>query len=583
MTKKHKSSEQQSEATLRQRAKIIWQSTHQKSIEVPNVDLHLLVEDLQIHQIELEMQNEELQRAQTELASSQAKYFDLYELAPVGYLSVDSSHIVREANLTVGILLNCSRNKLLDRNMLLLIEPSSRSMFMQHVKKAFASDHTETCEIQLQRSPEPALWCRLDSKVIEHKPHVSQVRIIVTDISKTKITELELKSLTEDLESRVLNRTKTLLRYQEQLRSLASQVTLSEKRERHQICVELHDYLAQLLVAGRIKLVQVQNTPSNDMQQSLLNEIDEVLHQSIEYTRSLIAQLSPTMLYEFGLCKAIEWLAGKMKQYDLNVDVQIAAHDFKLDENESVLTYHAVRELLLNVVKHAKTEWASVAVQVNADQELIVTVCDQGDGFDLTILDSSKVSTAERFGLFSIQERLEGLGGRLELKSASGLGCTATLVLPLSTKRRPTNLRSDHLNVVPPSFSQVIKEKENLRRVLLVDDHAMVREGLRTLIDSHRHLEVVAEAGNGKDALELARQYHPDVVVMDVNMPVMNGIEATRRIKQEMPSICVIGLSVQEETQSCEAMKAAGAIDLLAKSGPVNNLVNAILQAVESV
>jgi len=112
----------------------------------------------------------------------------------------------------------------------------------------------------------------------------------------------------------------------------------------------------------------------------------------------------------------------------------------------------------------------------------------------------------------------------------------------------------------------------------------MVREGLRMLIDSHRDLEDVAEAGNGKDALELARQHHPDVVVIDVNMPVMNGIEATRHIKQEMSSICVIGLSsVQEETQSCEAMKAAGAIDLLAKSGPVNNLINTILQAVESV
>ncbi|GJL64855.1 MAG: hypothetical protein NPIRA04_35090 [Nitrospirales bacterium] len=529
------------------------------------------------------MPKEEIQKTQTELARLQAKYLDLYEFAPVGYLSVDSAHIVREANLTACILLNCSRNHILDHNMLVFVEPKFRSIFMQHIQKTFASDHPERCELQLHRSQGQALWCGLDSKVIIRKPDVSQVRIIVTDISKTKQTELELKSLTEDLESRVLNRTKILLRYQKQLRSLASQVTLSEKRERHQICMELHDYLAQMLVACRIKLTQAKQAFPEDTQLSSLNEIDEILDQALEYTRTLIAQLSPTILYEFGLCKAIQWLAGQMQQYHLKVDVQITAQDFQLEENESVLMYHAVRELMMNVVKHAKTERANVEVFVNTDQELHVTVWDQGVGFDLTILNRSAMSASEQFGLFNIQERLEGMGGRLELKSAPGLGCTATLVLPISKKPLPMNQPSDDIRKAEAHPPESTKWKENPFRVLLVDDHAMVREGLRTLIDSHRHLEVVAEAANGREAIEQARQFQPDVVVMDVNMPVMNGIDATRCIKHEMPSISVIGISVQDEAHSCEAMKAAGAIDLLAKSGPVNNLINTILQAVESI
>ncbi|WP_454062356.1 response regulator [Candidatus Nitrospira salsa] len=552
----------------------------QKSKHVSKDDLHSLVEDLQIHQIELEMQNEELQRTQSALQDSQAKYLDLYEFAPVGYLSVDSEHFVRDANLTSGILLNCSRNNILDHNMLVFVEPNFRPMFIQHIKKTFATNQTESCELQLHRSPEQAVWCRLDSKVIECNPHISQARIIVTEISKTKEAELKLTTLKEELEQRVLNRTKTLLRYQEQLRSLASQVTLSEKRERRQLCVELHDYLAQMLVASRIKLTKAKDS-SSDLMLPLLNEIDEILHQSLEYTRNLIAQLSPIMLYEFGLCKALQWLADQMRQYDLHVDVLILDHDFQLDENESVLMYHAVRELLLNVVKHANTDQASIEVHVTTDQELIVTVCDQGSGFDLAILDPSHTSAPEHFGLFSIQERLEGMWGRLELKSASGLGCTATLALPLATKQRPDR-KSDDIGEIEPHPPQSTRRKESLIRVLLVDDHAMVREGLRTLIESHHLLEVVAVAGNGQEAIEQARQFQPKVVVMDVNMPVMNGIEATRRIKQAWPSISVIGLSMQDESQVRESMKAAGASNLLTKSGPVDNLLNTILQTVDS-
>ncbi|GJL48944.1 MAG: hypothetical protein NPIRA01_01710 [Nitrospirales bacterium] len=579
MAKKSKQTNQESNTSLRHRAEQMWHSMPQKSKHVSKDDLHSLVEDLQIHQIELEMQNEELQRTQSELQNSQTKYMDLYEFAPVGYLSVDSEHIVREANLTAGILFNCLRQKILDHNMLVFVKPNSRSMYLQHIQKTFVSNQTESCELQLLRSPGQAVWCRLDSKVIECKPHVSQARIIVTDISKAKEAEVKLTTLTEELEHRVLNRTKTLLRYQEQLRSLASQVTLSEKRERRQLCVELHDYLAQMLVASRIKLTKAKDF-SSDLTLPLLNEIDEILHQSLEYTRNLIAQLSPTMLYEFGLCKALQWLADQMRQYDLHVDVLILDHDFQLDENESVLMYHAVRELLLNVVKHANTDQASVEVHVTTDQELIVTVCDQGSGFDLAILDPSHTSAPEHFGLFSIQERLEGMWGRLELKSASGLGCTATLVLPLATKQRPDR-KSDDMEIEPHP-PQSTRRKESLIRVLLVDDHAMVREGLRTLIESHHLLEVVAVAGNGQEAIEQARQFQPKVVVMDVNMPVMNGIEATRRIKQAWPSISVIGLSMQDESQVRESMKAAGASDLLTKSGPVDILLNTILQTVDS-
>jgi len=101
--------------------------------------------------------------------------------------------------------------------------------------------------------------------------------------------------------------------------------------------------------------------------------------------------------------------------------------------------------------------------------------------------------------------------------------------------------------------------------VLLVDDHPAVRQGLKELLAVYPDMEVIAEASDGEEAVALAQEFHPDVVLMDVNMPKLNGIEATRRIKQACPDIAVIGLSVATSPQIVDAMQDAGADILLPK------------------
>jgi DNA-binding NarL/FixJ family response regulator len=110
----------------------------------------------------------------------------------------------------------------------------------------------------------------------------------------------------------------------------------------------------------------------------------------------------------------------------------------------------------------------------------------------------------------------------------------------------------------------------------------MVREGFRTLIECDPECEVAGEAANGEDAVILARVISPDVVIMDINMPRMNGIEATRRIKQEMPHIAVIGLSVHDDRGLAATMLEAGAVSYLTKGGPAEELGRAIHAAREA-
>jgi DNA-binding NarL/FixJ family response regulator len=112
--------------------------------------------------------------------------------------------------------------------------------------------------------------------------------------------------------------------------------------------------------------------------------------------------------------------------------------------------------------------------------------------------------------------------------------------------------------------------------VLLVDDHAMVRQGLRTLLESYDDVEVVGDAANGEEAMTLVERLQPTVVVMDINMPRMNGIEATRQIRARHPTIIVVGLSVNAERENQDALRYSGGNILLTKEAAVDQLYLAI-------
>ena len=117
-------------------------------------------------------------------------------------------------------------------------------------------------------------------------------------------------------------------------------------------------------------------------------------------------------------------------------------------------------------------------------------------------------------------------------------------------------------------------------QVLLVDDHAMVRQGLRSVLDAYDDLQVVAEARDGEEAVKLVGDLHPRVVVMDINMPKMNGIDATTYIKDHWPETTVIGISINTRDGNSEAMKRAGAAAVLPKDTAVDQLHDAIVQEV---
>jgi len=389
----------------------------------------------------------------------------------------------------------------------------------------------------------------------------------------------------EQLENRVKERTQELLKSQTLLRQLASELTVAEQRERRRIATDLHDYLAQLLVCTRLKVSQSRARPMEPEVESWLSESEDILQQALTYTRTLVAQLTPMALHEFGLPAALKWLGDQMRQqHRLTVKVELDDRlSVTLPEDQSVLVFQSVRELLINVAKHARVDKASI--RVTQDESVLrIAVRDEGGGLDPGTF--SAAGHSSKFGLFSIRERMHALGGLFELLSAPGKGTTATLTLPITNIAEAKNLSSESslpkLSRQDSSLPRYSEMPSTRIRVLLVDDHAMVRQGLRSVLDAYPDVEVVGEASNGEEAVQMVERLRPSLAVMDINMPKMNGVEATAMIKARYPDTIVIGLSVQTGEEAQRAIMKAGAVVLLTKEAAVDELYRTIREVLDS-
>lgn len=245
----------------------------------------------------------------------------------------------------------------------------------------------------------------------------------VSDITERKLAEEALKKAHDELESRVRERT-------EQLSSLAAELSLVEERERRRIATELHDQVGQNLIMSKIRLGSLSPELPAEQFAAVLGEIREQITRSIEGIRTLTFQLSPPLLYEVGFEAAVEWLAEEFEgQHGLQVVFQDDGKRKPLDQEEGIALYQMIRELLVNIVKHAKAKKVRIVVEKMADAVRII-VADDGSGFD-GLQDPKLGKRNAGFGLFNIRQRIEYLGGELAIESKINGGSRVTLLFPL--------------------------------------------------------------------------------------------------------------------------------------------------------
>jgi PAS domain S-box-containing protein len=424
-------------------------------------------------------------------------------------------------------------------------------------------------------------WDWTLSPVKDASGNVEGLVFSLFESTERKRAEEALRRSREELELRVQERTAELNLRIEQLARLSTELTLTEQRERRRLAVLIHDHLQQLLVGAKIGLEVMTNRLDGDHQKKG-KEICKLVVECLKTARSLNAQLSPTILYERGLGSALKWLAETMQEtYKLDIETQIDPHTEVEREETKVLLFESVRELLFNVVKHAGAASARVEMSRDDGDGLRISVIDHGVGFDPKAM--LKNLDENHFGLFSIRERMELIGGKLEIQSSPGHGAALNLIAPtdrvITSKEAPEEAHDVSLTQTAAASAKTGKRI----RVLLVDDHIVMRQGLSSLLSEHPDIEIAGEAANGEESVQLARTLQPDVILMDISMPMMNGIDATRLIHSEFPHIRTIGLSMCDDAETEKGMSDAGAVAFVNKGAHSDDLVNAIRQSIHHV
>jgi PAS domain S-box-containing protein len=250
--------------------------------------------------------------------------------------------------------------------------------------------------------------------------HAAEIVGMWMDITEQKQNQEALHQFAATLEEEVGARTR-------QLRALAAELTMTEECERRTLAQELHDNFAQLLAAIKIKLASI----DLDSLESWVRDVEGQIDWAERSLRIVIGQLSPPILNSPGLGPILEWLAGDMERgYGIAVHVHDESAPKLLDETRRTIVYRCVRELLINVARHARVASAEVTCLADAGR-LMVAVSDEGCGFDAANVLAAR-PCATGFGLLSIRERIVSFGGSMDIHSAPGEGSTIVLMLPLS-------------------------------------------------------------------------------------------------------------------------------------------------------
>ncbi len=412
-------------------------------------------------------------------------------------------------------------------------------------------------------------------------------RIVRMAGSEMDITER--KRAHEELETKVRERTAELTRTLEQIRSvnatldhqaqqlraLTGELTMTEQRERKRFSTLLHDGLQQYLAAAKMQVGAIRGQTTDASVRETADAIEAILGEALKISRSLTLELSPPILHDGGLAAGLHWLQRWMREkHGFEVGLVLEAITEPV-EDIRILLFEAVRELLFNAAKHSRVNRANVRL-AQTDARLQIVIRDEGAGFDPEALKPSG-GDAGGFGLFTIFERLKLVGGALEIDSAPGKGSTFRLHVPVNLKT-PAVMNAERLG--PPDDASQASAVTHSIRILLADDHALFRDGLARLLSREPDIRVVGQAASGREAIALAKSVSPDVILMDISMPDVNGIEAAGIITRRHPHIRVIGLSMHDD-RARELMLGAGAVDFRTKSCPPAELIQAVRSCLE--
>lgn len=360
-----------------------------------------LEHELQVHQVELEMQNEELRHAQLDLAAARDRYVDLYDFAPVAYLTLDSDDLVVEANLTAAALLGEPREALLKHRFARFVCAADGDRWHRLRQWALQQQGPQRVELTLQPRSGAVLHGQLDCVRVTPAGAAPLLRVTLIDITQRKHAEIDRRIATTLLETR--------------------------EAERRRVARELHEELGQRLSALKMGLTSLRPQSPQAAHTQRIDEMLETLDESMMSVRRIAAELRPSMLDDLGLNAAIDWLVrDSARRLGLAIALRLPEVDPPLDERRTIALYRLLQETLAYLARHASSTEIDIELKLHR-RELVLAVHSHG---------TDAPRSADRRGagaaLQTLHQHAHLLGGRLAVDPRPGGGERHTLRLPLA-------------------------------------------------------------------------------------------------------------------------------------------------------
>lgn len=374
------------------------------------------------------------------------------------------------------------------------------------------------------------------------------------------------------------------------LRHLSGRLLQLQDEERRRIARDLHDITGQKIAVASMGLDRLNRlieslTPEA---KDTLSETRDVVRKIGEEIRTLSYLLHPPLLDECGLASAVRWYAeGFEKRSGIRLEVGIDPELPRLPVEAETTLFRVVQESLTNVHRYSGSDRAEICIS-QALGEVHLAVVDYGVGLQAGTTRASLDGAAPLgVGILGMRERLRQLGGRLDVDFAPD-GTRVSAFLPLKKIRENIAIASREDIVAVSALPHDLAlssgphvEHDTRRRILIADDHEVMRRGLRGLIESQEEWAVCGEAVGGKEAVQKSRELHPDLVVLDINMPGLTGIEAALQIRKENALIKILFFTVHDSDQMLREIVNIGAQGYVAKSRAGQDLVDAVRSVLE--
>jgi PAS domain S-box-containing protein len=521
-------------------------------------DTRLMLHELHVHQIELEMQNEELRQAQLALDTERARYFDLYDLAPVGYCTLSHAGLIRQANLTAARLLGESRARLVKQPISRFIAKADQDVYYLHRKRVLETGEPQACELRMVKADGTPFWAHLASTAAPEADGAGELRLMLSDVSERKRAEAERATLAQVLQEQ--NAELARARRVAEIANRAKSEFLS--RMSHDLRTPLSAILgfAQLIESGSPPPTPSQARSIAQILKAgwyLLGLINEVLDLALIDSGKLLLAVEAVSLPELiSECRdLVEPLA-----MERGVSVSLPGFDMacRVQADRQRLQQILIN-LLSNAIKYNQAG-GTVAVEcrLRVPEALRISVRDSGPGLAPAQLaqlfepfnrlgQEAGGEEGTGIGLVVCKRLVELMGGVIGVDSRVGQGSSFWIELcPAAIAPAAAGAAAAATVVQNPldegsSPRTLLYVEDNPANLMLVEEVVARRSDLRLL-----------SARDGQGGVDLARACRPEVILMDISLPDISGVEALKMLAGDPATAHIPVIALSANAMPCD-------------------------------